>query len=102
MANPSVSPVPSFPAYQTPNNDPQSMAVLRGQGQLFSQQTADEVAQLRLQSQNEALATAGSIRQDIQSTMHTLANQAESSSHQFVGDEVAQAKKGLDESGKAV
>jgi len=62
----------------------------------------DELATIQTNIQTEALTTANSIRQTISSTMEGIMNQALSLASQFVGDEIAQAKKGLENAGKAV
>ena len=61
-----------------------------------------EISQLAEQGMVEHLNSENSIRNAIQMAMHAMANQAESLSQQFIGDEIAQVKKGLENSGKAV
>ena len=103
-------PASLFPAYgqvpvaqfTTPAVDPNEALDLEGSQQLESQETQDEISQLNEQMMVEHLNSENSIRTAIQAAMHAIANQAESLSQQFIGDEIAQVKKGLENAGKAV
>lgn len=110
MANPSVT-APGYPATQgaqsppslsAPDSGPLSKEQLNSATQLESQTSSDNIATTENQAHNEALNTANSIRQSTQSTLEGISNQAVSLSQQFIGDEISQAKKSIENSGKGV
>jgi hypothetical protein len=82
--------------------DPQDQAIMTGTQRLEMQTSMDQLAQLNVNMRNQAITTANTIRQQIASTMEGIMNQAISLASQFVGDEISQAKKGLENAGKAV
>jgi hypothetical protein len=88
---PSVNPV-----------DPAALAALQGALALETQTAGDQLATLNAQSAIESLNTQASIRQQIMAAMEAIANQAKSLSQQFIGDEISEAKKGVENAGKAV
>lgn len=69
---------------------------------LEQQQAQDEVSTNKNQGMVERLNTENSIRSAIQSALHAISEQAQSLSQQFIGDEIGQVKKGVENSGKAV
>jgi hypothetical protein len=82
--------------------DPQDQQVMTGTQRMELQTSMDQLAQLNVNMKNQAITTANTIRQQIASTMEGIMNQAISLASQFVGDEISQAKKGLENAGKAV
>jgi hypothetical protein len=85
-----------------PGIDPGNQANLTASDLLNEQTSADQLATLHVQMQDNAISTAQSIRQMIESTVQGVANQAISTSQAFIGDEISQAKKGISNSEKAV
>lgn len=85
-----------------PGFGPGDNANLTASDLLNEQGDEDQLATVHVQMQDQSISTSNSIRQMIESTVQGVANQAISTSQQFIGDEIAQAKKGLENSGKAV
>ena len=85
-----------------PGIGPGDQANLTASDLLNEQGDEDQLATVHVQMMDQGIATSNSIRQMIESTVQGVANQAISTSQQFIGDEIAQAKKGLENSGKAV
>jgi hypothetical protein len=83
-------------------NDPFASQVEQASIALEEQTEQDQLAELSEQSQMERLQSEMSIRTAIAEAMHAIANQAISLSQQFIGDEISQVKKGLENAGKAV
>jgi len=94
---PPATGVPLIPGF-----DPGNQANLTASDLLNAQTTADQLATIHVQMQDQAISTANSIRQMIDSTVQGVANQAISTSQAFIGDEISQAKKGISNSEKAV
>jgi len=88
--------------YSIDPTDPLAGELLEASSALETESEQDQLAILDVQANMERLTTQNTIRQNIMNTMHTIANQAISFSQQFIGDEIAQAKKGIENSGKAV
>jgi hypothetical protein len=88
--------------YSVPEYDPLATQNLEASSALESQSEQDQLAQTLEQANMEKLQTENSIRMSIMEAIHAIANQAISFSQQFIGDEIAQTKKGLENSGKAV
>jgi hypothetical protein len=88
--------------YSVPEYDPLANELLDASSAMESETEQDQLAQLNEQANLERLQTEMSIRTSIAEAMHAIANQAISLSQQFIGDEISQTKKGLENSGKAV
>jgi hypothetical protein len=82
--------------------DPYASQVEAASVALEEQTEQDQLAELSEQSQMERLQSEMSIRTAVAEAMHAIANQAISLSQQFIGDEISQVKKGLENAGKAV
>jgi len=102
MAGISGAGVATPPTYTTPSYDPLSSIIQQDSSALETETSNNEITNLATQANLQNLQTENSIRTAIQQAMHAIANQAESLSQQFIGDEIAQVKKGLENSGKAV
>ena len=101
MTNPSYMPV-SVPSYNTPTIDPLTQAGLNASNSLNSQESLDQISTTNSQAETQQLTTENTVREQMQTTLEGIANQAISLSQQFIGDEIAQEKKGLENAGKAV
>jgi len=88
--------------YSVPEYDPLANQMLDAASALETQTEQDGLAELEEQANMERLQTEMSIRTSIAEAMHAIANQAISLSQQFIGDEISQTKKGVENSGKAV
>jgi hypothetical protein len=82
--------------------DSQNQSIMTGTQRMEMQTSMDQLAELNVNMKTQAITTANTIRQTIASTMEGILNQAISLASQFVGDEISQAKKGLENAGKAV
>lgn len=69
---------------------------------LQNQSQVDDIAQSSTQSRLMAVQTANSLRQQTAGTAHAISEQAVSTSQEQIGDMIAEAKKTLDNAGKAV
>jgi hypothetical protein len=83
-------------------NDPFASEVEAASIALEEQTEQDQLAELAEQSQMERLQSEMSIRTAVAEALGAIANQAISLSQQFIGDEISQVKKGLENAGKAV
>lgn len=85
-----------------PEYDPGALENLEAASALETESDQDQLATIEEQANVERLNTENSIRMAIMEAVHAIANQAISFSQQLIGDEIAQVKKGLENSGKAV
>jgi hypothetical protein len=83
-------------------NDPLAGEVLEATSALETLGEQDQISELQNQMMIETLNHNASMKMAMMEALHAIAMQAISFSQQFIGDEIAQVKKGLENSGKAV